>query len=122
MGDNVRAAEENEFLFIVAIAKYYLSNYLRYNYVCTGSLITKKDILTSAHCLQVRRKYGIVILVGSSHIQRTTRFYPEWWITFDQWAIQNSYERKYTNNDMAIIHVNILVNLFPSNIFHVNNI
>jgi hypothetical protein len=49
--------------------------------------------------------YGLDVIVGSSYLNRGTRYFPEWWITFDQWALYNNEELSYNVNDIAILNV-----------------
>jgi secreted trypsin-like serine protease len=102
---NIRSAAENEFPFIVAISKSYRQDTLNLNYFCAGTLISRKDVLTSEHCLRDQNLNRITVLVGSSYLDRGLRYYPSWWITFDQWAVQNNHEIVHEVNDIALLNV-----------------
>jgi secreted trypsin-like serine protease len=105
IGENIRSAEEYEFPFIVAITKYYVEHGWESRYTCTGSLISTTDVLTSEHCLTAEELNRIHILIGSSFLDSATRYYPMWWITFDQWAAYNNHEIVHNSNDIAILKV-----------------
>ncbi|XP_011500640.1 PREDICTED: chymotrypsin BII-like [Ceratosolen solmsi marchali] len=105
IGENVRLAGESEFPFIVAIMRYVLENNMRRNYICAGTLISRKDILTAEHCLTAQHLTGIYVLAGSSNIDQTYKYYPEWWITYDQWANSNNHVIEMTDNDIGILNL-----------------
>ncbi|XP_011500583.1 PREDICTED: uncharacterized protein LOC105364372 [Ceratosolen solmsi marchali] len=105
IGENVRLAGESEFPFIVAIMRYVLENNMRRNYICAGTLISRKDILTAEHCLTAQHLTGIYVLAGSSNIDQTYKYYPEWWITYDQWANSNNHVIEIADNDIGIVNL-----------------
>jgi secreted trypsin-like serine protease len=112
IGENVRSAAENEFPFIVAIAKYSIEHNSKVRYTCAGSLLSTTDVLTSEHCLMSKEISGIYVYAGSSYLDCTTRHYSLWWLTFDQWAIKNNYEIIHTFNDIAIVKVINFISIF----------
>jgi V8-like Glu-specific endopeptidase len=106
---------ENEFPFIVAITKHYLVDNQQMNYICTGSLISKNDVLTSEHCMEGHHLTGIRVIVGSSYLNHGSVYYPEWWITYDQWAVYNGRTIEHEVNDIAILNVIIIKNNYYKN-------
>jgi secreted trypsin-like serine protease len=105
IGTDVRSAGQNEFPFIVAIVKSYSQNVMDDDFICVGTLISKKDILTTAHCLEDQYTFGVTIRIGSSYVNQASIHYIQWWMTFQQWAEQTNYIIRYTKNDIAVISV-----------------
>jgi hypothetical protein len=91
----------------VAISKYYMRNYphIEVNYICTGTLISRNDVLTSEHCLRNERLTRMYVMVGSSYLDSGTIYYPEWWQSYDQWAVFNNLEIVDDVNDIAFLNV-----------------
>jgi secreted trypsin-like serine protease len=121
IGSNVRSATEKEFPFIVAIVKSYSQNVMDDDYICAGTLISKKNILTSAHCIEDQYTYGVTIRIGSSYVNQASIHYVQWWMTFQQWAEQTNYIIRFAKNDIAIISVIIFqlkVFFFHEQIYH----
>ncbi|XP_011500639.1 PREDICTED: trypsin theta-like [Ceratosolen solmsi marchali] len=105
IGENVRSAGESEFPFIVAIIKTIYENNMQRNYKCAGTLISRKDVLTSEHCLTSEYLARIHVLVGSSYLNRTVRHYPLWWTTYDQWAVYSFRDLEFPTNDIGILNL-----------------
>ncbi|KAJ8668674.1 hypothetical protein QAD02_010337 [Eretmocerus hayati] len=55
--------------------------------LCTGSLISKKHILTAEHCFKaLRSPYLIEVLIGSPELKNCKVYVPKSWTTYKKWA------------------------------------
>jgi hypothetical protein len=100
-------AEPNEFSFMVSIMNIQSGglNVTR-DLICSGTLISYEDVLTSEHCFNVAEtSVGFVIILGSINLLQGIKYYISWWITYDQWAIETKTFIKYVENDIAILRV-----------------
>lgn len=106
MGPKVRPARENEFPFVVSIGNANPIDAQRENHFCTGSLITRLLVLTSAHCLEDETTGTLQITVGTIDLRGGTKYYAQSWITYDDWYSNIHHEKPGGENDIAIITVN----------------
>jgi secreted trypsin-like serine protease len=90
-GVNVRNAREGEFPFV--------------SHFCSGVLITRQDILTSAHCTENEHLPHIWAIIGSSDLRQGTRYSLLWWITYNRWIQIQRSRRRFQINDIANIRV-----------------
>jgi V8-like Glu-specific endopeptidase len=74
-------------------------------HICTGTLITAKDIAIAAHCLTDKAKRAVRIIIGSIDLTQGYPYNVYWWITYDQWALQQGIQSEYEVNDVANIRV-----------------
>ncbi|XP_011495567.1 PREDICTED: uncharacterized protein LOC105360373 [Ceratosolen solmsi marchali] len=87
IGNNVRQVNTGEFKFIVSLMKINRANSIPNEaHYCTGSLITRKDVLSCAHCLDEEELESSQVLIGSSDLRFGEMLYIYWWITYDQWG------------------------------------
>jgi V8-like Glu-specific endopeptidase len=105
VGFNVRLARENEFPFIAAILRRNVDLNTERDLICAATLITNLNIITSAHCMENEIVTGIIIMVGSVDLASNPKYYPAWWIEFDQWATIRLIHNHYNTNDISIIRV-----------------
>ncbi|XP_011498310.1 PREDICTED: chymotrypsin-2-like [Ceratosolen solmsi marchali] len=98
-----------EFQFIVAIVEVDDSYSIEKNLLCTGSLLTKSHILTCEHCFEEIESQPFRILAGSNSLIDATAFFPLFWISFDQWAVNEGEEIVYPENDIAMIKLIVAV-------------
>jgi secreted trypsin-like serine protease len=91
IGQNVVVAEEFEFPFIVFITvapdRYYDPLGPFY---CSGSLVTRRDVLASDHCLRNRVPEDLQVNIGSYDIRTSDIYRPEWWVTYETWAMHRN--------------------------------
>ena len=107
-GPTTRLAEANEFPYIVSIMK--LSN----NTVpgihafskCSGTLVSRQDVLTSEHCLSSTFTRGFKVMVGSHDLAHTTAYFPMFIMTYEHWTIYRRRRLDRFDHDIAFIKVN----------------
>jgi secreted trypsin-like serine protease len=105
-GQKVRNARRTEFPFIVSIIRIpNPSNALLPNHICTGTLITRRDVVTCEHCIVDERIQRVRIIVGILDVREGVRHKALWWMTYDNWAAQNT-QSELENNDLCNIRVN----------------
>ncbi|XP_011495224.1 PREDICTED: chymotrypsin-2-like [Ceratosolen solmsi marchali] len=123
-GVNVRFAREGEFPFVVSITNMNRNNQRpEANHVCTGTLVSKRDVVTTDHCVLGFLYHVIEIIVGSHDIRQGTRYFVLWWLSFNQFSTIQRSIPVYEHNDIMMIRLNqtIQENIVPPSISFATN-
>jgi hypothetical protein len=114
IGQNIRFAYNNEFPFIVSMVQLDTRNRnnIGYFHLCTGSLITRKDVAISEHCIAGETMQAIQISVGSLDYRQGRKHSILWWLSFEQWTALNHRQIEFPLNDIANIRVKYLLKQF----------
>ena len=107
LGQNVTQAYEYEFPYVVSIMRISTENETLENlHRCTGTIISRQDILTAEHCLRDLTPYGFRIMIGSSDLYNCIEYYSLWWLSYNRWAYLTNTDLQNEDNDVAIGKVN----------------
>jgi secreted trypsin-like serine protease len=105
-GENVRYANQGEFPFVVSIKRISFNNSEPENYhICTGTLVSNKDVLTAEHCSDNLLISDIEVIVGSNDIREGKQYNVSWWITYNTWISMKKKKSQYHNNDIMMLRV-----------------
>jgi secreted trypsin-like serine protease len=77
--------------------------------LCTGTLITRSHIVTSAHCLDAISMSIVLVIYGSVDVRHGRRLPLAWWISCDQWMESLELDVVPAYNDISLIKVNNLL-------------
>jgi hypothetical protein len=106
VGINIRPSEDNEFPFIVSIMQInYINPDPTMDHLCAGSMISRKDVLTSEHCISMEVPNAIKVIVGSTNLYDGNEYFINWWISYDQLKNSQENEIEFIENDISIIRV-----------------
>lgn len=111
-GVNVKDANENEFPFAVALSL--VNNGTNpipptVRVFCSGSLITRKHVLTAEHCIIKKHVNEVEILVGSVNLNLCKAYDPKKFMTYQQWKYKVSNKFPLYYHDVAVITVTTIV-------------
>jgi V8-like Glu-specific endopeptidase len=106
IGHNIRDAQENEYSYVVSLMQIdcFLTN-PQYDHICTGTLVTRKDVVTSEHCVQDRELDDTKLMVGAVNLWQSRSYNILWWISYEQWAVSHNIVIEFDLNDVAVIRV-----------------
>ncbi|XP_011495556.1 PREDICTED: uncharacterized protein LOC105360363 [Ceratosolen solmsi marchali] len=115
-GVNVRFADPGEFPYVVSIKRFNPANpQPETDHVCTGVLISHKDVLTAESCLNSFLNQVPEVIVGSNNIREGSKHYVLWWLTYREWCRQRGRFHRFSINDVSILRLNesVSINIQP---------
>jgi hypothetical protein len=106
-GENVKYGKKTNFRFIVSIMEIPDLNhpFSQLNHICTGTLITLRDVATSAQCVSGYTVNSLKVVAGSNDLRKSESYHISWWITYDDWAKHYNIKKKFDNHDVLNIRV-----------------
>jgi hypothetical protein len=75
------------------------------DHVCSGVLVSMRDVLTVEHCHNYFQNHVPEVIVGSNNIRRGSRYYVSWWLSYNQWTEIRQTTRQFPSNDITILRV-----------------
>lgn len=101
IGSKITSGSYGEFSFIASIRTYPQ----RKNF-CTGTLITKKHVITSKHCIVNKKPEQIRIVFEFVSLQEVAIAYEvASWVTYDSWADRLGIPKDQIDHNIATIEV-----------------
>jgi V8-like Glu-specific endopeptidase len=77
------------------------------DFECAGALISMDNVISNEHCVYHSELQGLNILIGSNNLKEGRIYNPAWWISYDQWTVENGRNvSPNEDNDIVIIKVN----------------
>jgi hypothetical protein len=77
--------------------------------VCSGTLISKQDIITTQHCLKNKLPVQVHIYMGSGDLTLNQGYHANWWISYDEWANHNNVPVQSAGHEITMLRVNYTV-------------
>ena len=105
VGANIRTPNEHEYPFLVSLGYVSYVQGEQENHFCTGSLISERHVVTSAHCVANVPPWNIQVHVGSVDLRAGRKYSVSSWKMFSQWARENRQIFNYNINDVVVIKV-----------------
>jgi secreted trypsin-like serine protease len=107
VGNNIVNVTAGEFSMIVSLKQAnFNNNEVEKDHLCSGVLISKKDVLTTAHIFDNLPTIGFNIIIDSNDLRNGKKYFPYWWLTFDRWSKLYEIPSETEMNDIAVIRVN----------------
>ncbi|XP_011500642.1 PREDICTED: trypsin-like [Ceratosolen solmsi marchali] len=107
-GHNVRPAQQNEQSFVIKVMFIVPGANVSTDLICTGALVTRHDVISAEHCMQYVEMNNTKFLVGLTDSPQF-RFYPNWWISYEQWEQHSDQRKGYLINDFCFIRLTSIV-------------
>ena len=102
----MRQVGEGTFPYVVALVLTDASNPAAFRQICTGTLVSNRDVLTSEHCVAGNNPDHFQIIVGSRDLRNGVRLSTLFWLSFEEWCRHVGKRISYYINDIAMIRVN----------------
>lgn len=117
----VQVATRDKFPFIASLQTRVPYNRMGDKHFCTGSLITYRDVLTAAHCIEDLQPGVFQVVLGIIDLESNySRYDVSWMVTYDEWADFFHLRRNFELDDIAILRVSVQPFLSKSFIFFLN--
>jgi hypothetical protein len=106
IGINVRRAHTNEFPFIVPIKFINDTNATpETDFFCTGTVVSKRYVLSVVHGLIQVPIHLLEIIVGSTDLRSGRKFHLLKLVTYEMWADYKNIPIERSINDISLIRV-----------------
>ncbi|XP_011495553.1 PREDICTED: uncharacterized protein LOC105360361 [Ceratosolen solmsi marchali] len=114
VGLNVRFAQIDEFPYVASIKRSNINNiHPETDHLCTGVLVSPRDVLTVDHCFYLASNQHVEIIIGRNNIRHGRIFHVSWWMSYNEWITVRHVTPQYINNDITMIR---LTSMVPSSI------
>ncbi|XP_011495222.1 PREDICTED: chymotrypsin-2-like [Ceratosolen solmsi marchali] len=106
VGQDISNITEGYLTLVVSLRKINPGNVeVEKDHLSSGVLVSRQDVLTTSHIMESIPANGFEVVIGSYDLRSGTRYFPFWWITFDEWATIYSVPVETQLNDIAIVRL-----------------